>query len=136
LPVEVAVSWQARALDMARNASLADPTFSRWSQFLITRLQANGVPIGAGTDTPIGLGIPGWSLHTELAQLVEAGLTQQEALYAATVQAARFMNLQEEVGQVAPGMRADLVLLEANPLADIANTREISRVMLGGNWVR
>jgi hypothetical protein len=136
LPKEVADAWQASAHDMTQNAALADPTFSRWSQFLIQRLKANGVPIGAGTDTPIGLGIPGWSLHTELAQLVDAGLTPQEALYAATVQAARFMNLEGEVGQITPGMRADLVLLEANPLEDISNTRQISRVMLDGSWVR
>ena len=94
------------------------------------------MPIGAGTDTPIGLGIPGWSLHTELAQLVDAGLTPREALYSATVQAARFLNLETEVGRVEPGMRADLLLLNANPLEDIRNTREIARVMLAGDWVR
>jgi imidazolonepropionase-like amidohydrolase len=82
------------------------------------------------------MGIPGWSLHTELAQLVAAGLTPREALYAATVQAARFLNLETEVGRIEPGMRADLVLLEADPLADINNTRQISRVMLDGRWVR
>lgn len=136
LPPAVAEEWQARAHDMAQNAALADPTFSRWSQFLIRRLKHNGVPIGAGTDTPIGLGIPGWSLHTELAQLVAAGLTPQEALYSATVQAARFLKLENEVGQVMSGMQADLVLLDANPLEDISNTRRISRVMLAGTWVR
>jgi hypothetical protein len=136
LPGSVADAWLASAAQMSQNAPLADPTFSRWSQFLITRLKANGVPVGAGTDTPIGMGIPGWSLHTELAQLVAAGLTPREALYAATVQAARFLNLETEVGRIEPGMRADLVLLEADPLADINNTRQISRVMLDGRWVR
>lgn len=136
LPEEVAAAWQARADEMAKNAPLADPTFSRWSQFLIGRLKENGVPIGAGTDTPIGLGIPGWSLHTELAQLVAAGLTPQEALFAATVQAARFLHLEDEVGRIAPGMVADLVVLDANPLEDIRHTRAISRVMLAGEWVR
>ena len=136
LPAELAEAWQTQADELTRAAPVADPTFSRWSQFLIGRLKANGVPIGAGTDTPIGLGIPGWSLHTELAQLVDAGLTPQEALYAATVQAARFMRLEEETGQVAAGMQADLLLLSANPLDDIANTRKIERVMLGGEWVR
>ncbi len=136
LPTAIAEAWQARADDMTRNAPLADSTFSRWSQFLIGRLQANDVPIGAGTDTPIGLGIPGWSLHTELEQLVEAGMSPQKALYAATVQGARFMRLEDETGQIAAGMQADLVLLDANPLEDIRNTRRISRVMLGGEWVR
>ncbi|MGD8832267.1 MAG: amidohydrolase family protein, partial [Pseudomonadales bacterium] len=99
-------------------------------------LKAQGVPIGAGTDTPIGLGIPGWSLHTELAQLVEAGLTPREALYAATVQPAAFFQMEGEMGRIAPGMRADLVLLAADPLERIEHTRRIVGVMLGGRWVR
>ncbi len=136
LPAAVAEAWQANADQMRRNAPLADTTFSRWSQFLIGRLKHNGVPIGAGTDTPIGLGIPGWSLHTELAQLVAAGLTPREALHAATVVAARFLGLEQEVGRIQPGMRADLVLLDGNPLEDISNTRRIRRVMLDGIWVR
>lgn len=136
LPDAVASPWRERARQTAAAAPLADPTFPEWSQFLISRLQANGVPIGAGTDTPIGLGIPGWSLHTELEQLVAAGLSPQEALYSATVQAARFLNLQAEVGQIAPGMRADLLLLQQDPLNNIRNTRSIERVMLAGHWVR
>ncbi len=136
LPAETAESWQVQADQMTDEAALADPTFSEWSQFLIGRLKANGVPIGAGTDTPIGLGIPGWSLHTELEQLVDAGLSPLEALYSATVQAARFLNLEAQVGRIEPGMQADLVLLEADPLADIRNTRRIQAVMLSGEWVR
>ena len=94
------------------------------------------MPIGAGTDTPIGLGIPGYSLHTELELLVQAGMTPQQALYAATVTPASFFNLENEIGQIRAGMRADLVLLDNNPLADIQNTRSITAVMVGGEWVR
>jgi len=136
LPPEVQKSWQAQADAFRDAASMADPTFSDWSRFLVGRLKAHGVPIGAGTDTPIGIGIPGWSLHTELEQLVGAGLTPQEALYAATVQPAMFLHLEAQTGQILPGMRADLVLLDNDPLDDIRNTRTIRRVMLGGNWVR
>lgn len=97
---------------------------------------ARGVPIGAGTDTPIGLGIPGYSLHTELELLVQGGMTPQQALYAATVTPASFFNIENEVGQISAGMRADLVLLRNNPLADIQHTRGIEAVMLDGEWVR
>jgi len=135
LPAEVQKSWQAQADAYRDAAPMADPTFSDWSRFLVGRLKAHGVPIGAGTDTPIGIGIPGWSLHTELEQLVGAGLTPLEALYAATVQPTVFLHL-EDSGRVEPGMRADLVLLDADPLADIRNTRRIKRVMLNGRWVR
>lgn len=92
------------------------------------------MPIGAGTDTPIGLGIPGYSLHTELELLVRSGLTPLEALHAATVQPARFFGLEAELGLIQPGMLADLMLLETNPLDEIENTRRIRRVMSGGRW--
>ena len=136
LPETVRESWQASAEQLRAQAPLADHTFADWSLFLISRLKHNRVPIGAGTDTPIGIGIPGWSLHSELELLVRAGLTPLEALYAATVQAARFLNLEEDVGRIQAGMRADLVLLDANPLEDIGNTRRISAVMKQGDWVR
>ncbi|HEY5647053.1 MAG TPA: amidohydrolase family protein [Pseudomonadales bacterium] len=136
LPEPVRRAWQAQADAYRDAAPTADRTFSDWSRFLVGRLKAHGVPIGAGTDTPIGIGIPGWSLHTELEQLVDAGLTPLEAIYAATVQAAGFLHLEHEMGRILPGMRADLVLLEDDPLADIRNTRRIERVMLDGRWVR
>jgi len=68
--------------------------------------------------------------------LVSGGMTPQQALFAATVTPARFHNLQEDVGQIQPGMRADLILLQNNPLTDIRHTRGIKSVMLGGDWVR
>ena len=115
----------------------ADPTFrdNRFAQFtldMIGRMRQAGVPVGAGTDTPLAHAIPGYSLHNELEILVAAGLTPLEALGAATIQPAAFFSLQDEMGAVAPGMRADLVLLGANPLADIGNTRSIDRVIARG----
>ena len=136
LPESTQTSWRASAEQMESAAPLADHTFAEWSQFLISRIKANGVPIGAGTDTPIGIGIPGWSLHMELELLVKSGLTPQEAIHAATVQAASFLNLENEIGQIQKGMRADLLLLDADPLDDIRHTRRISRVMQDGKWVR
>jgi len=134
LPSSVRERWQADADRISVAAPSADHTFAQWSLFLISRLKANGVPIAAGTDTPIGLGIPGYSLHTELELLVDSGLSPAEALYAATVQAASFFRLEDQIGRIEPGMRADLVLLTANPLTDIRNTREISQVMINGQW--
>lgn len=136
LPAEVQASWNARAARMSARASDVDPTFSDWSFRLTGMMARAGVPIGAGTDTPIGLGIPGESLHAELELLVRSGLSPRDALQAATVQPARFLGLEADTGQVRPGMWADLVLLDANPLADITATRRIVRVMSRGEWVR
>ena len=134
LPASVQQRWQVQA-ERQRDSGPADDTFAEWSLFLTSRLKARGVPIGAGTDTPIGLGIPGYSLHTELELLVASGLTPLEALYAATVQPARFFGLEDEMGQVEVGMRADLVLLDGDPLDDIRNTRRIAGVMARGRWL-
>jgi hypothetical protein len=128
--------WLENARQLSDSAPLADPVFADWSLFLISRLLVNQVPIGAGTDTPIGLGIPGWSLHTELEMLVKGGMSELQALYAATVQPTRFFNIEDRMGRIQPGMKADLVLLDANPLENIRNTRRVNRVMLNGVWVR
>jgi hypothetical protein len=87
-----------------------------------------GVPVLVGTDTAIG----GFRYHDELAHLVRAGLSPADVLRAATIQGARYAGLERTSGSIAVGKRADLVLLEANPLADIANTRRISAVFLNG----
>ena len=95
-------------------------------------LHRAGVGILAGSDTPNPKVFPGTSLHEELGLLVEAGLTPMEALQAATIQPARFLGQMGSHGTIAKGKMADLVLLEADPLADIANTRKIEAVVLGG----
>lgn len=94
-----------------------------------------GVPILTGTDAPLPYVFPGSSLHEELGWLVESGLTPYEALRAATVEPARYLGLEDEVGIVRAGLRADLVLLDADPLADIRNSRRISGVVLRGQWL-
>jgi len=106
--------------------------FARWSLELTGRMNERGVPIGAGTDTPIGYALPGYSLHTELEFLVEAGLSPVEALYAATIRPAEFFSLQDKMGTIEPNKVADMVLLDANPLEDIRNTRQINLVISKG----
>ncbi len=133
MPALVADRWRAA---IAGASGGRDPAFANWSLELVGRMHAADVPIGAGTDTPIGLGIPGESLHAELALLVMSGLSPIDALYAATVRPARFFGLETVRGQVRSGMEADLLLLERNPLEDIDATREIIGVISNGAWVR
>jgi len=94
-----------------------------------------GVPFMAGTDTAAGVHVlPGFSLHEELALFVKAGLTPMQALQTATRNPAEFMGRLDDMGTVAQGKLADLVLLDANPLDDIANTRKIHAVVLAGRY--
>ena len=91
-----------------------------------------GVPMLAGSD-PGEFGIIwGFSLHEELGYLVEAGLSPAQALKLATVNPARYMGRENELGSIEPGKLADMVLLEKNPLADISNTQTINMVIANG----
>lgn len=136
LPAELAQQWQATAERFLGKGSPVAIQTSQWSLALVAELHRRGVPIGAGTDTPIGQAIPGYSLHTELERLVEAGLPPLEALRAATVRPAEFLRLESQLGTIEPGKWADLVLLRENPLEDIRNTRTIEMVIANGRLVR
>jgi imidazolonepropionase-like amidohydrolase len=113
---------------------LSDRRWWRTQQALVGRLARAGVPVLAGTDAACEGGLPGYSLHDELAELVAAGLSPRQALQAATSEPARYLGRAQE-GRIAPGMRANLLLLAANPLDDIRNTRSIVHVILRGRVV-
>ena len=91
-----------------------------------------GIPVVAGTDTGVPGVLLGVSSQMELLLHVEAGLRPEDALRAATVGAARMLGLGRELGTVEPGKLADLLILDADPLADIRNVRRIHRVVKGG----
>jgi imidazolonepropionase-like amidohydrolase len=100
---------------------------------LVRAMHQAGVPLLAGTDTSNPYIFPGFSLHDELALLVaEGGFTPLEALQAATRDPARFLGREKDQGTVEPGKLADLVLLDADPLADIHNTTKIAAVVANG----
>jgi tetratricopeptide (TPR) repeat protein len=98
-------------------------------------MQRAGVELIAGTDVLNPFAFPGFSLHDELALLVEAGLTPLEALQAATVNAAEYLDQRAVGGTIEVGKTADLVVLDANPLDDIANTKRIASVVVDGRLI-
>jgi imidazolonepropionase-like amidohydrolase len=112
---------------------LAEFRKSRPKQDLFLRLffKAGGT-IAAGTDASNQLLIPGFSEHREMELLVGAGLSPREALLAATRNGAQLLGV-DSLGRIAPGKVADLVVLGADPLADIRNARKVERVMLRGS---
>ena len=113
--------------DYALNASVA-----RTAARAVGALHAAGARVLAGTDTFDYYVLPGSSLHAELALLVEAGLSPLEALQSATKEAAAWRGTADREGTIARGKTADLVLLDSDPLADIANTRRIRAVIQHG----
>ncbi|HJS43771.1 MAG TPA: amidohydrolase family protein [Gemmatimonadales bacterium] len=114
-----------------------EPMMRRYAllEKLVREFHARGVRMLVGTDAMNTGVVPGFSAHDEMADLVRAGLPRYEVLRAATANAAEFLGEKGERGTVAVGQRADLVLLDANPLVDIANTRRIAGVMLRGRWL-
>lgn len=122
-----------------RNSSEESRAYFRklreFQPLLVRAFKETGVPILAGTDCGVSGVVAGFSLHDELALLVKAGLTPYEALNSATNLAALWLGISSETGTVEAGKRADLVLLDENPLADIANTRKISGVVVNGVWM-
>jgi len=136
-------AWRVRAWPMFTTGIekdwSTDPFADREKFFqaelkMVGEMNRAGVPILAGTDTAAGVRVhPGFSLHEELELLVQAGLTPMEALQAATLNAGKYLGL-ADTGTIEKGKRADLVLLDANPLQDIKNTRKIQSVVLAGRY--
>lgn len=101
---------------------------------LVGRMAMQHVGILAGTDTPGLFAVPGKSLHEELGLLVAAGLSPRAALHAATTGPADFLEARDSLGTIRVGAYADLVLLDADPLADIVNTQRIRAVFARGRY--
>src|SRR5688572_11673061 len=103
-------------------------------RFLKTLYDA-GVPFLLGSDAPQLWNVPGFSAHRELGSLVAAGLTPYQALRTGTVDVAKFLGEERKSGVVRVGARADLLLLDANPLTSVANSLRINGVVVNGRWI-
>ena len=135
IPPGVREEWLMLIASLNNDTQQPDTTMSDWSLRRTGELHMAGALIAAGTDTPIGLSIPGYSLHTELERLVAAGLSPQQALDSATLRPAEFFSIDDEIGRIRPGYTADLVLLSKNPLESIGNTRAVELVLKEGEVV-
>jgi len=102
---------------------------------IVTALHNGGAHVLLGTDTMKVGTLPGYSLHAELENFVAAGMTPYDAIRAGTADAATFLKQDDEFGIVRAGLRADLLLVDANPLANVTNVSQIFGVMAGGRWL-
>lgn len=116
--------------------ALLEPRYLEFTQRLTGALHRASVRLMAGTDTlGFPLIVPGASLHRELQLLVQSGLTPYEAIRTATINPAVFLGKDDEFGTIAVGKRADLVLVEGNPLQDLAQLRHPIGVIVRGTWL-
>lgn len=138
IPVGVRAEWQAaREGKLGRGSDYVKSKRERYGEeaWLIGFLARERVPLLAGSDAGNPFCFPGFSLHDELALMVEAGLTPLEALRTATLAPADYLDARASMGSVAAGRVADLVLLKGNPLENIRATREIEAVVLRGRYL-
>ena len=136
LPHSTATRWQNRRDAIVKASAEPDFEFRKMlfgkSLAMVGAMHRAGVTLLAGTDAMDFYVVPGFSLHQELTLMVQAGLTPLEALQTATINPARFHGKEKDLGTIATGKLADLVLLEDNPLSDIHNTQKISAVIRDG----
>ena len=102
---------------------------------LLKIMNAEGVKILFGTDAPQQFSVPGFSIHREMQSMVEAGMTPYEILRSGTASVGEHFKAKDAFGTIAVGQRADAVLLDADPLKDIANLSKIAGVVLRGKWI-
>jgi predicted amidohydrolase YtcJ len=135
VPAEILRGWKQAAQDVPAWRRTADAAILQAGMASVRAFHNAGVPLLAGTDVGVSLVVPGHSIHRELELLADAGLTPLEALRAATTEPARFLGATDSLGTIEVGKLADLVLLDANPLDHIANTRQIRGVVLNGRYL-
>ncbi|HEU4522065.1 MAG TPA: amidohydrolase family protein [Thermoanaerobaculia bacterium] len=134
-------TWNCPTLDLMRvlNGGRLSPAdmqgILKGRRRFVKALRDAGAPLLAGTDSGIGATVPGSSLPDEIAELVAAGLTPYEAIAAATSAAAEFLDAGGEIGVIAEGSRADVLLLDRNPLDDLVTLRRPAAVFLRGKLV-
>jgi len=138
-PASMRMRWEKRRGEVIKASTLEDFAFRQMlagkSRDLVTAMIRAGVPLLAGTDGMDGYVLPGAGLHEELALFVQSGMTPMAALQSATRDAAKFMGKQDTLGTIERGKIADLVLLDADPLQSINNTRRIHAVIIGGKLI-
>lgn len=133
LPEEVRLQWLEQANTMASQpVSEVGVRHAEWIRQTIRDMEDAGVPMMAGTDMPLALLTPGFSLQKELELLASTGLDPLRVLEMATLAPAQYYGLEDEQGSLAPGMAADMVLLRANPVEDIRATQQIDAVVRDG----
>lgn len=138
LPQDVLDGWVRSKREVQASDSFQPPAAQRLVELrrrLLKALHDAGAPIALGSDAPQFFNVPGFSIHHEMRMMAAAGLTPYQVLATGTREPARYFGTPEAFGTVEPGRRADLILLEANPLDDLANVQRRVGVLVNGRWL-
>ncbi|HEU5040834.1 MAG TPA: amidohydrolase family protein [Gemmatimonadales bacterium] len=138
VPAAAVAQWTEARSTMLQETGSTEASARRMIEVrrrLIKALHDAGAGLLLGSDAPQVWNVPGFSTHRELESLVAAGLTPWQALETGTRNVARYFGTEKETGTIEAGKRADLVLLDADPLADIRNTTRRAGVMVRGRWL-
>ena len=128
-------NWLRSVRSAIRNEGQQALAITRARDQVLLALQENGVGILMGTDSPQVMSVPGFSIHREMQAMVEAGMSNYEVLVSGTRNVGIYLQGKEAFGVISPGQRADLILLNSNPLLDIAAVADRAGVMVRGRWL-
>lgn len=138
MPPELVDQWSARVESIFANPNF-EPDAAR--QLISNRLRVlsslhqGGVGILLGTDAPQVFSVPGFSIHREMERMVAAGMTPYEVIASGTRNVGEYFQNEDDFGTIEVGKRADLILVEANPLEDVTNVARRAGVMVRGRWL-
>ncbi|HEY0624945.1 amidohydrolase family protein [Sphingomonas sp.] len=138
MPKRVLDGWVKAKRDFAARPDFQPDATRRLVELrrrLVRDLHAAGAPVALGSDAPQFFNVPGFSIHHEMRMMQAAGLTPYQVLSTGTREAARYFGSKARFGTIAPGQRADLILLTGNPLEKLANVERRAGVMVRGRWL-
>jgi hypothetical protein len=137
-PATTVAQWKKNTIDTRQGLGVTSETSQKYNELRRNIMQAlfkGGVPFLLGSDAPQFWNVPGFSLLREMEAMAKAGFTPYQILESGSRNVARYVNQEKEFGTVAAGKRADLILVDANPLVNIDNSTRIAGVMVNGRWL-
>ena len=138
MPSKTRFAWRQNKERIIGNEDYNEATWQKYIEIrkaLLKEMDKQGVTILLGSDAPQVMNVPGFSIHHEMAAMVDAGISNRKVLESGTIGPAQFFDVERDHGKIAIGASADLVLLDADPLVNIKNTNTVSGVMVRGKWL-
>jgi imidazolonepropionase-like amidohydrolase len=135
VPPQWVANWRQQVGNIRQNNPSDGGAMVALRRRVLKALRDAGAAIALGTDSPQLFSVPGFSIHREMRVMVQSGMSPYEVLVSGTRNVARYYGKEAEFGTVAPGQRADLILLEGNPLEDVGRVERRAGVMVNGRWI-